>query len=155
MKTKRKRRHAQRTRSPLQHAARTGACCREAVLRPTQPWLGRPALDNEKGRPIGKLQLRKIWRATSEHATKEKREKRKRAGKRRHPKLHFSRSPIPAAGEPDRRTTTAKFKQTAACASHTHTHTHTHTHHPTTHPPTAELHHVSENSQILTAGQIF
>ena len=59
MKTKNKLRQARRTRSPLQHAARTGAArtgagCREAVLRPTQRRLGRPAEEHENGRPTGK-----------------------------------------------------------------------------------------------------
>ena len=45
MKTKKKLRQARRTRSPLQHAARTGAArtgasCREAGLGPTQRRLG-------------------------------------------------------------------------------------------------------------------
>ena len=49
MKTKKKLRQARRTRSPLQHAARTGAArkgasCREADLRPTQRRLNRPAV---------------------------------------------------------------------------------------------------------------
>ena len=80
MKTKNKSRQARRTRSPLQHAARkgaarTGAGCREAVLRPTQRRLGRPAEEHENGRPTGKRQLRTILRATREHVTKEKRKK--------------------------------------------------------------------------------
>ena len=59
MKTKNKLRQARRTRSPLQHAARTGAArtgagCREAVLRPTQRRLSRPAEEHENGRPTGK-----------------------------------------------------------------------------------------------------
>ena len=59
MKTKNKLRQARRTRSPLQHAARTGAArtgasCREAGLGPTQRRLGRPAVEHENGRPTGK-----------------------------------------------------------------------------------------------------
>ena len=74
MKTKNKLRQARRTRSPLQHAARkgaarTGAGCREAVLRPTQSWLGRPAVEHENGRPTGKQQVLTVLRATIEQAT--------------------------------------------------------------------------------------
>ena len=35
--------------------------------------------------------------------------KKKARGKKTAPKLHFSRSPTPVAGEPDRQTTTAEF----------------------------------------------
>ena len=74
MKTKNKLRQARRTRSPLQHAARTGAArtgagCREAVLRPTQSWLGRPAVEHENGRPTGKQQVLTVLRATIEQAS--------------------------------------------------------------------------------------
>ena len=44
-----------------------------------------------------------------------KAENKEARGKKTAPKSHFSRSPIPAAGEPDRPTTTTEFKQTAAC----------------------------------------
>ena len=74
MQTKNKLRQARRTRSPLQHAARTGAArtgagCREAVLRPTQSWLGRPAVEHENGRPTGKQQVLTVLRATIEQAS--------------------------------------------------------------------------------------
>ena len=77
MKTKNKLRQARRTRSPLQHAARTGAArkgasCREADLRPTQSWLGRPAGEHENGRPTGKQQVKQVLtvlRATIEQAS--------------------------------------------------------------------------------------
>ena len=41
----------------------------EAVLRPTQSWLGRPAVEHENGRPTGKQQLLAILRATIEQAS--------------------------------------------------------------------------------------
>ena len=53
-KIKNKLRQAGRTCSPLQHAARTGASCREAILGPTQRRLGRPRGEHENGRPTRK-----------------------------------------------------------------------------------------------------
>ena len=53
-KIKNKLRQARRTCSPLQHAARTGASCREAILGPTQRRLGRPEGEHENGRPTRK-----------------------------------------------------------------------------------------------------
>ena len=118
MKMKNKLRQARRTRSPLQRLAQEQraqelAAERRSWGRPSAGWAGPRKNMKMDDQPENYNYERYCARRGS--MSPKKSGKKKARGKKTAPKSHFSRSPIPAAGEPDRPTTTTEFKQTAAC----------------------------------------